>query len=391
MASPVPVIDDVSFDDLMNDPYPIYARARKMGSVVRVTAANIALVTRFDDIVEIERDPETYSSVNPASLVNKVMGHTLMRKDGADHADERKAMEPALRPGTATRCWAPKFEAICDELIEAIRPDGEADLFDAFAAPMAARGLDALLGFGGVDWRRLAHWSQSLMDGAGNYSGDPAIAREAAQSAREIEETIARMLPQHRAAPNDSVLSAMVRAGQSIEQIHANIKVAVGGGLNEPRDAILTLVLGLLESPDQLAAVKADPALWGPAFEEAVRWISPIGMYPRRVARPVTLGGADLEQDQQIGLCVAAANHDPARFADPARFDILRPKQSHLAFGAGAHFCAGTWVARVMVSKLAVPRLFERLPNLRIVDPAGVRIRGWVFRGPTALPVAWDR
>lgn len=390
MAAGIPVIDDVTFDDLLRDPYPTYDRARALGAVVSVAAANIALVTRFDDIMAIERDPETFSSVNPGSLVNKVMGHTLMRKDGEDHASERKAMEPALRPGTASRCWAPQFERICDGLIDAMEPRGRADLFDAFAAPMAARALDAVLGFGGVDWRTLADWSQSLMDGAGNYAGDPDIAARAAAAARGIEEVIAHRIPWHRENPNESVLSSMLQAGQSLDQIHANIKVAVGGGLNEPRDAILTLVLGLLSDPGQMAALRADPALWGPAFEEAVRWISPIGMYPRRVARDIVFGGTALPENTQIGLCVGAANRDPARFVRPAQFDILRPKQSHLAFGAGAHFCAGTWVSRVLVSRLAVPRLFDRLPALRLADPDAVRIRGWVFRGPVTLPVAWD-
>lgn len=388
----VPVISDVSFGDLLKDPYPTFERARHMAAIVRIEAANIMVATRYDDIMAIERDAETFSSDNPQSLVNKVMGHTMMRKDGEAHAVERKAIEPALRPGAVKSCWAPRMEAIFDEVMSGFEKDGEADLFHALAAPMAGRALAEILGILDVDWQTMALWSQSLIDGAGNYANDPEIARKATEAAKGVEDAIARALPYHRANPNVSVLSSMIHAEQphTLKQIHANIKVAVGGGLNEPRDSILTMILGLLQNPDQLARVKADPNLWPTAFEEAVRWISPIGMYPRRVTRDIVFAGMQLRGGDQIGLCVGAANRDGSRFAEPDRFDVFREKKSHLAFGAGPHFCAGTWVARHMVGRLVVPKLFERLANLRLVDPDEVRIHGWVFRGPINLSVAWD-
>jgi cytochrome P450 len=391
-SSAVPVISDVTFADLSSDPYPVFKRARELAAVVRIEAANIMIATRYEDIMAMERDAETFSSVNPQSLVNKVMGHTMMRKDGEAHARERKAVEPALRPGAVKSCWAPKLEVIFDDVMAGFETDGEADLFTALAAPMAGRALADVLGFLDVDWQTMALWSQSLIDGAGNYSGDAEISRKAAEAARGVEQAIDRALAYHRENPNMSVLSSMIHADDphTIDQIYANIKVAVGGGLNEPRDAILTLVLGLLENPDQLERVKADPNLWPVAFEESVRWISPIGMYPRRVTRDVVFSGVQLRAGDQVGLGVGAANRDASRFADPDRFDVFREKKSHLAFGAGPHFCAGTWVARHMVGRLVVPKLFERLKNLRLRDRADVRIQGWVFRGPTTLPVVWD-
>ena len=95
-----------------------FRRVRDTAPAVFVAAANLTLVTRFDDIMRIERDSATYSSVNPASLVNKVMGPTFMRKDGAEHAAGRKAIEPAFRPGIIKEHWAPKFAEICERLID---------------------------------------------------------------------------------------------------------------------------------------------------------------------------------------------------------------------------------------------------------------------------------
>ena len=392
MTNAAPVITEISYQELLDDPYPTFRRVRDMASAVFVAAANLTLVTRFDDIMKIERDPATYSSDNPASLVNKVMGPTFMRKDGTEHATGRRAIEPSFRPGTIKEHWAPKFAEICERLINSLHEEGETDLFPALAAPMASLSLMEMIGFKEMPWETLALWSQSLIDGAGNYARNAEIERKAMEAGAGIDAAIETVLDHHRALPNPSILSSMARADppMPIEEIRANIKVIIGGGLNEPRDAILTLTLGLLANTAQRERVIAQPELWPNAFEEAVRWISPIGMYPRRVARETDLSGVTLPEGLQIGLCVGAANRDDRRFIDPDAFDIFRPRQSHLAFGAGAHFCAGTWVSRQTVGKIVVPMLFERFRNLRLREDAPPLIRGWVFRGPVSLPVRWD-
>ncbi|WP_316394611.1 cytochrome P450 [Bradyrhizobium sp. 33ap4] len=392
MTSAVPVVTDIAYQDLLDDPYPIFRRLREIAPAVFVAPAKLTLVTRFDDIMRIERDPATYSADNPASLVNKVMGPTFMRKDGAEHAIGRKAIEPSFRPATIKEHWAPQFTAIAEKLIDDLLATEEADLFSALAAPMASLSLMAMIGFRKMPWQTLAEWSQALIDGAGNYAADAEIERKAMQASAEVDAAIDAVLDDHRRQPNPSVLSSMINADppMPIEGIRANIKVIIGGGLNEPRDAILTLVLGLLENPPQKNSVLAKPDLWPAALEEAVRWISPIGMYPRRVTRDVDLSGTTLPQDLQIGLCVGAANRDGSRFVEPDRFDVTRPKQSHLAFGAGPHFCAGTWVSRLTVGKIVAPMLFARLRNLRLRAEAPPVVRGWVFRGPVTLPVRWD-
>ncbi|MCA1400959.1 cytochrome P450 [Bradyrhizobium sp. BRP56] len=392
MTSAVPVVTDIAYQDLLDDPYPIFRRLREIAPAVFVAPAKLTLVTRFDDIMRIERDPSAYSADNPASLVNKVMGPTFMRKDGAEHAIGRKAIEPSFRPATIREHWAPKFTAIAEKLIDELAASDGADLFSALAAPMASLSLMAMIGFRAMPWQTLAEWSQALIDGAGNYAADVEIERKAMQASADVDAAIDAVLDDLRSQPNPSILSSMVNADPSmpIEGIRANIKVIIGGGLNEPRDAILTLVLGLLENPAQKDGVLAKPELWPAALEEAVRWISPIGMYPRRVTRDVELSGTTLPQDLQIGLCVGAANRDGSRFVEPDRFDVTRPKQSHLAFGAGPHFCAGTWVSRLTVGKIVVPMLFARLRNLRLRAEAPPVVRGWVFRGPVTLPVRWD-
>jgi cytochrome P450 len=392
MARAVPVIDDVSLDQMFADPYPIYRRLRQEAPVAYIAAAGINLVTRFDDIIAIERDEETFPALDPRSLQIRAMGHTLMRRDGEAHQRERRVLEPSFRPGTVKNHWGPLFQQIADDLIADLAPRGKADLFTEFASPMAARSLMAILGLPQVDWRDMVWWSQSLIDATGNYGDRPEVWARNDVAVEGINAAIDERIPVYRAAPDQSVISALVNSEIElpVETIRANVKVIIGGGLNEPRDSICTAAYGLLSNPEQLPRVLADESAWKNVFEETVRWVAPIGMYPRRVAKRTELSGITLEPDMPIGLSAASACHDEKYFQDADRFDVFREKKPHLAFGSGPHFCLGTWVARKMVGEIAVPALFRRLGNLRLDPDNAPRMGGWVFRGPLSVPVLWD-
>ena len=116
----------------------------------------------------------------------------------------------------------------------------------------------------------------------------------------------------------------LLAAGQPIDSIRANIKLAISGGQNEPRDAIAGTVWALLTHPEQLALVRDGKAKWLDVFEEYARWIAPIGMSPRRVAKPWSYGGVDFEPEDRVFFMFGSANRDEACFADPDRFDVTR-------------------------------------------------------------------
>jgi cytochrome P450 len=183
----------------------------------------------------------------------------------------------------------------------------------------------------------------------------------------------------------------MANSGLSDDEIRTNIKIFIGGGVNEPRDATAVAIYGLLRHPAQRDAVLGGEISWRKVFDEAVRWISPIGMYPREVTGTVELGGKTLHRGDKLGVIIASANRDETVFANPDAFDVHRDVASHVAFGGGPHFCLGTWVARISIADIALPTIFRRLPNLSLPRPDDVQMAGWVFRGPTTLPTAWER
>lgn len=386
------LINGVRLDTLYADPYPTFRQLRDHAPVALVPVANRYLVTRYDDVVWLEQHPEIFQAAEDNSLVTRVMGHTLMRKDGEAHQRERRAAEPPLRPRMVKEHWLPRFEANADALISEFKSKGAGDLIRDYAGPLAARNLADLLGFGDVGEQDMQRWSQSMMDGGGNYADDADVWARAEQSTVEIDVVVDATIERVRAEPDESVVSAMVNAEDPLlpEEIRANVKVFIGGGLNEPRDSIGVAAYAVLTHPEVRAEVESERSRWRAVFEEAIRWVSPIGMYPRQVARDVELGGVSLKPGDRIGVCVGAANRDDRKFENPDVFDINRPPAAHVGFGGGPHFCLGTWVARSQVAEVALPKLFEQLPGLRLSTTQAAEMGGWVFRGMLTLPVEWD-
>jgi cytochrome P450 len=233
-------------------------------------------------------------------------------------------------------------------------------------------------------------WSQGMIDGIANYTGDPAVETRCHAATTGIDAAIDDMVPVLSNKPDQSLLGVMLASGMPMESVRANIKLAISGGQNEPRDAIAGTVWALLTHPDQLALALAGEVSWLQVFEEYARWISPIGMSPRRIAKPWTIRDVAFEPEERVFLMFGSANRDERYFENAERFDISRDASKSIAFGAGPHFCAGAWASRAMVADVALPAIFARLRNLRIVEDEPVRIGGWAFRGLLNLPVIWD-
>jgi cytochrome P450 len=330
-----------------------------------------------------------------ASLQTRVMGRTMLRTDGAAHRRLRRAAQTALSPQTIERHWLPEFRTIANELIDGFADRGAADLMSAFCGPFAARCLGRVLGFTDASDRDLQFWSQALMDATANYADDPDVWAAGELAASQVDAATDAAIARVRATPDHSVISAMVHAGGdghplTRDEILANTKLMIGGGLNEPRDGLGFAIWALLTHPEARALALGEPAGWQTVTEEALRWMSPLAMFPRQVAKPVRLADTTLEPGARLGLLVAAANRDERHWEDPDRFDVRRPKQRSVAFGVGHHFCLGVWMSRHQIGSVALPTLFRRLPGLRLDLDRPAELRGWVFRGPIHLQELWD-
>ncbi|RSZ61909.1 cytochrome P450 [Corynebacterium hylobatis] len=390
-AMEAPVADWVTIPELYHDPYPIYRRLREEAPVHWVPAINRYLVVSYDACHEIDHDTENFTADEQGSLMKRAMGHSMLRKDDPEHADDRRGYGNVLKPKAIKSIWTGIFQENTDHYLKHYRSLGPgADLHTEFAAPLAAENLRAILGFENITQEDLQRWSQALIDGTGNYADDPEVWARSERAYDEVDAAIDEMLPRLKANPNHTLLSQVLEYGMPMTNVRANLKMTIGGGLNEPRDVIGTLAWALLSNPEQAEAVRRDKSLWLPAFDEAVRWVAPIGMYSRQVVKDVELQGVHLKAGSRLGVNVGAANRDPGQFEDPESFNIFREKLPHLGFGSGIHFCAGAWIAKAMVAQIAVPQLFREFDGLAL-DPANEAVEGgWVFRGMLSLPLIWN-
>jgi cytochrome P450 len=380
----------IELEDFWRDPYPALAAMRRDAPIAFVPQLGATLLTRRDDIFVSEKRIDVFSSHQPAGLMTRLMGHNMMRKDGAAHMAERAIFFPAVSPKAVRAHWRGEFQAHADRILDALPHQGRADLVDAFALPLAGECLKSVTGLTNITCVEMDTWSQAMIDGIANYAGDPAVEARCKAATAAIDATIDDMLPVVRKAPNQSLLSVMVHGGMPEENVRHNIKLTISGGQNEPRKAIAGTIWALLTHPEQFALVRAGKANWLQVFEEFARWISPIGMSPRRIAKPATVNGVEFAPDDRVFLMFGSANRDEAHFADADKFDLTRDTGKSVAFGAGPHFCAGAAASRAMIADVALPSVFTRLKGLRLEASEPARIGGWAFRGLFNLPVEWD-
>ena len=380
---------EITLAQLDEDPFPIYKRLRREAPVVQVKNAGRTFITKAVDTRYVKDNPEIFSSNDPNTPMRRAFwAHTLMRKDGQEHLRERMAMAPSFAPKVIRDEWVPEYEKIAKEYVARL-PRGEVvDLFSALSGPYAARGLAIVLGIDAATDDQMQRWSQALIDGAGNFGWKDEPFQRADRANEEMHRLFDSLRDRHRAKPNNSALSVMLNADDPIEktQIYANMKIAIGGGINEPRDALNTVLFGLLSNPEQLGEVKRN-ADWDKAFEEGIRWVAPISASSRLAVEDTEIRGCFIPKGDVVMTIQASANRDEDLFDDGESFFVYRNTNPHQSFGNGPHFCQGTHIARRAVAQVMLPILFDRFPNMSLPKPSAVNWRGFGFRGPLNLPV----
>jgi len=385
----IPVDSRTTFDDLTRDPYPIYRRMRAEAPVIRVESVKRILLTRAADTKYVKDTPALFSSDDPNTpMAPAFQAHTLMRKDGKEHLRERMAMAKAYSPKVIASAWGPLYTRIVNDYLDRLPIDEVVDLFTGLCAPAAARILAHILGIPEATDDEMIRWSQTLMDGAGNFAWRPEPFERSDRANAEMNALFDSLIARHRAEPNPSAFSVLLNSADPIPmiQIYSNIKVAVGGGLNEPRDGLATIVYGLLTNPDQFEELKRREC-WDLAFEEGVRWVAPIQASSRLVLEDTEIRGIPIPKGETVMTIQASANRDEELFEDGEVYDLFRKKAPHQAFGSGPHHCQGMHISRLTVGAIMLPILFERFPNMTLPDPDAVRWSGFGFRGPLNMPV----
>ena len=388
------VFDDAVAGD-SRDPYPELAAARKANPVQRLDMSNmphdeakpVFFVYRYDDILDVLRDGETYSSGQIIELImGDVMGrHIMLGMDDPEHRRYRALVSTAFGPKAIARWQAQLIDPIASDLIDRFDGRGHAELVREFTFPYPTQVIAGMLGLPRADYQRFQRWSIAILS--------VFTKRAAAIAASEqVKEYLARILDDRRREPRDDLISDLAQAeldGERLsdEEIFSFLRLLLPAGVETTYRSTGNLLFSLLSRPDQLEAVRADRSLIPQAIEETVRYEAPLLNITRIATRDTVLGGVPIPAGSTVMTMLAAANRDESRWDDPDRYDILRAGRPSVAWGQGPHICLGMHLARVEM-RVALNLLLDRLPGLRL-DPDGddPHIRGQVFRSPTSLPV----
>ena len=349
MADLAPLDEEITLQQLDENPYPIYQKLRRETPVLRVKATGRTLLTKADDTKYVKDNPRLFSSNDPNTPMKRAFqAHTLMRKDGEDHMRDRMAMAPAFSPKVIRTDWMPQYTRVAEDYVSRLQRGEIVDLFPALAGPFAARGLSILLGIEEASDDDLQRWSQALIEGAGNFGwrDEPFAMSDKANG--EMNRLFDSLQDRHRANPNNSALSIMLNAEDPIEtaQIYSNIKIAIGGGINEPRDALNTILYGLLTNPDQLAEVKSRND-WERAFEEGIRWVAPIQLSSRLVTEDTEIRGCHIPKGDTVMTIQASANRDEDRYED-VNLMMYTVKRNHIRPSVMGHISAREVMSRAV-------------------------------------------
>ncbi|HEY1560657.1 MAG TPA: cytochrome P450 [Caulobacteraceae bacterium] len=310
--------------------------------------------------------------------------------DEPDHSRVRRPIQAALMRRVAA--MKDEVAAIVEAQLARL-PAGGFDVIADYAMPIPIAVVGRLLGVDTADTLRFRAWSEAMMS---VFEPDPSEVTVGANktAAVEILEYLEEAMAERRARPRDDLITDLIAqqaatGALSDAEIRVNCLNLMLGGNVTTADVIGNGINLLLRHPGELARLRADPALIGPAVEEILRFEPAVEGAQRVASRDLTLGGCPVRARQVVAVVTPAANRDPAAFSDPHRFDIGRREAPHITFGAGAHICIGAPLAR-LEAKTAIWGLIERYPNLALADPdapAEWRPTGSSFHGLVRLPV----
>ena len=374
-----PVEFNIDYDEFSKDPYPVLSQLRDTAPISFVPQLNAILMSKHEDIFICEKNISIFSSIQPDGLMTRLMGQNMMRKDGEEHKKERHIIFPTVSPKTTQNVWKQKFIDHTKEILDSLSDQQEIDLVNEFAKPVSAEALKIITGLTNMTWQEMDRVSQGMIDGCANYSQNKQVEENCHNCTASIDFHIQDRLEQDLGS-DPSLLSVFKAKNVTFETISANVKLAISGGQNEPRDAIAGTIATLLQNPNQLEKIFNGEFNWLRAFEEYARWMSPIGMSPRRIAKDFLYKDFNFIENDRVFLMFGSANRDEEIFENAEKFKLDRNLARAISFGAGPHFCAGAWISKTLIAEVAIPMLFEKFPSIKLLS--GVEYFGWAFRGP---------
>jgi hypothetical protein len=392
---------------MLAEPYPHYQRVRAATPIYWSPFLDSWVLMRYADVKAALLDPRLSSALTrtaqmnqlPAHLrellrpTNSTLGGWLVFQDHADHRRLRQLFSAAFTPRIVERL-RDKIQSLTDTLIDTVLERGQCELIADFAAPLPVMVITELLGAPQDDYTLFQHWSRTIgmffaIGTLGSETTIPMLNAATEQMMAHLRELVTA----RRSAPQDDLISNLIAAEEqgsrlSETELIANCILMLHAGHHSTTATIASGMLQLLRNPDQLQLLRSRPELAESAVEEVLRCETAFPVVVRAASTELELGGQSIKTGQQINICLASANYDPAQFPDPDRFDICRRPNPHLALSHGPHFCLGAPLARLELA-IAFNTLLRRLPDLHLIEQSPPWQTTFGMRALERLPLAW--
>jgi len=372
--------------ELELDPHPLLARLRSGEPVSWLPALGGWLVTSRDLALQVMRDADTFTVDDPRFSTGRVVGQSMLTRDGSEHDRHRDPFARAFRLAPVRERFSEFVAAETDRLLDAVGPGPEAELRRGLAGPLAVAVVAYALGLEHAETASVLGWYDAIVDAVTQVTAGSDVPAPGRSAFEDLRAAIEPMLERD---PSFSLLAAAAgdAAGLEPAEVVSNAAVLMFGGIETTEGMIANAILHLLSHPDQLALLRREPGLLPNAIEESLRLEPAAAVVDRYATRDVVLAGASIRRRALVTVSITGANRDPGTFPDPDRFDLRRENaRLHLAFAQGPHVCIGMHLAR-LEAHTALARLFERFPGLRLDPARPAAPRGLVFRKPRALDV----
>jgi cytochrome P450 len=364
------------------DPYPLYAKLREAGAVVK-TPMGTMMITRYEQVDRVLRsasfrtprgfrdanDPAGPPRFDPNGAMTLHRRHWVLFQSGDAHTRLRKLIMKVFTP-RAVRALSPRIATLVEQLLVPALERGSMEVIAELAYPLPATVICELLGIPAADRDRNREWAAIAAATLDPLASDATI-KQAEVAMREWDAYIRALLAERRRSPGDALLDAMLAVeedGTSLteDEVAANTTFLFTAGHETTTNLIGNGLLALLRHPDQIAKLRAEPALVENAVEELLRYDSPVQFAPRVAIEDTEIEGVTLQRELPIMIALGCANHDPRRFERPDDLDVARVDPKPLSFGGGPHYCVGAALAR-LEAKHAFEQLIARTRSIELV------------------------
>lgn len=371
------------------DPYSVYRRLRDDSPALPVNTIMgiIHMITRYDDVLAVLKDGKTYSSRANARGIGLVMGRTILEMEGKEHVRHRNIISPFFSPRAMKAEMPDVVGGIVHGLIDEFAGAGQADLVEQFTFTFPMQVMARIIGIPVQDYHAFHRMALDLI----SVGDDPARGFQAAQ---ELVEFLTPLMAARKAEPCGDLLSKLMHAeveGARLtdEEVLGFLRLLLPAGAETTYRLTGSCLYALLRHPEVYERVRADRGAIDRLIQETLRWESPVQFVSREATEDIEIAGTPIPAGALLSVTVGSANRDERHYADPDRFDLDRKNDDHLAFGFGAHFCAGSHLA-LLEARTALNALLDRLPNLRLDPAQECTVVGLAFRSPNRLPVRFE-